>query len=93
MSFILGFSFIIFLAIFTIVLWMVSKRLPPEFALTSIVVMLAGDAVLVGLWYFSLIELVEVIKQFKLGIAAAFCTSAMCRAIFFMLRGNEQFKV
>jgi len=79
-------SFIILLAIFTIVLWLIARRLPKEMALSSMVFMMVGDAVLVGLWYYGLLEIVESIKQFRLGIAGAFCISAMGRSIYFLLQ-------
>ena len=69
---------------------MVAKRLPPEFVLTSIMFMLVGDGVLVGLWYYSLFDTVEILKHFRLGIAGAFATSSMGRAIYFMLSYNEK---
>ena len=89
MSFIIGFSFIILLAIFTIVLCLVSKRLPKEYILSTIVFMMVGDGVLVGLWYYGLLEIVESIKQFKLGISGAFCVSAMGRSIYFLLQNEK----
>ena len=89
MSFIIGFSFIILLSIFTVLLYMIAKRLPPEFLLSSIVILFAGDAVLVGLWYYGLLEIIEVEKHFRLGIAGAFATASMGRAIYFMLSYNE----
>ena len=89
MSFILGFSFIILLSIFTVLLNLVAKRLPNEFALSSISFMIIGDLVLVGLWYYSLLDIVEVKKQFGLGIAGAFCASAMGRSIYFLLINKE----
>jgi len=88
-SFIIGFSFIILLAIFTIVLWLISKRLPQEFILSTVVFMMVGDGVLVGLWYYGLLEIVESIKQFRLGIAGAFCVSAMGRSIYFLLQNEK----
>lgn len=88
MSFIIGFSFIILLAIFTVVLWLIARRLPKEMILSSIVFMMVGDAVLVGLWYYGLLEIVESIKQFRLGIAGAFCISAMGRSIYFLLQSE-----
>jgi hypothetical protein len=88
-SFIIGFSFIILLSIFTIVLWLISKRLPQEFILSSIVFMMVGDGVLVGLWYYGLLDIVESIKQFRLGIAGAFCVSAMGRSIYFLLQNEK----
>lgn len=90
MSFLIGFAFIIFLAIFTVVLWMIARRLPKEFALASITFMMAGDAVLVGLWYFSLVDIVEVVKHFRLGIAGAFTAASMGRSIYFLLMQNGE---
>jgi hypothetical protein len=89
MSFILGFSFIIFLAVFTVLLLLISKRLPAEVALSSVALLILGDLILVGLWYFGLVEIVEVEKHFKLGIAAAFCTASMGRSIYFILKSNS----
>ena len=89
MSFIIGFSFIILLTTFTIVLWLIAKRLPQEFILSSVVFMMVGDGVLVGLWYYGLLEIVESIKQFRLGIAGAFCVSAMGRSIYFLLQNEK----
>ena len=90
MSFLIGFAFIIFLAIFTILLWMIAKRLPKEFALASITFLIAGDAVLVGLWYYSLVDVVEVVKHFRLGIAGAFTAASMGRSIYFLLMQNGE---
>ena len=40
---------------------------------------------LVGLWYFGLVEIVEVVKHFRLGIAGAFCMASFGRSLYFML--------
>ena len=88
MSFIIGFSFVILLAIFTILLCLISKRLPKEYVLSLILFIMVGDGVLVGLWYYGLLEIVESIKQFRLGIAGAFCISAMGRSIYFLLQSE-----
>ncbi len=85
MSFLIGFSFIILLSMFTILLWFIARLLPKEFALTTIALLIFGDAMFVGLWYFSLVDIVEVVKQFKLGIAGAFCAASFGRALYFML--------
>lgn len=85
MNFLIGFSFIFILSIFTFVLYLIAKRLPKEFVFTPVVLMLVGDAVLAGLWYFGLVETVESVKNFRLGIAGAFATTAMTRSIYFML--------
>lgn len=90
MSFIIGFSFIILLALFTVILWMIARRLPKEFALATIAFLMFGDAVLVGLWYFGLLEVIEVEKHFRLGIAGAFATASMGRSIYFLLKGDAE---
>lgn len=89
MSFIIGFSFIILLAMFTVMLWLISKRLPKEFILSSIVFMIIGDGVLVALWYYGIAEIVESVKEFRLGIAGAFCLSAMSRSVYFLLQNEK----
>lgn len=85
MSFLVGFSFIFLLALFTVVLWLIARRLPKEFALANIAFLMCGDGVLVGLWYFGLLEVIEVEKHFRLGIAGAFATGSMGRSIYFLL--------
>lgn len=89
MSFLIGFSFIILLSIFTVLLWFVARLLPKEFALTTIALLIFGDAMLVGLWYFGLVEIVEVVKHFRLGIAGAFCMASFGRSLYFMLSYEE----
>ena len=89
MSFLLGFSFIVLLAVFTVLLCLISKRLPKEYILSLIVFMMVGDGVLVGLWYYGLLEVVDSIKPFRLGISGAFCVSAMGRSIYFLLQNEK----
>ena len=85
MSFIIGFSFILLLAMFTVLLWLIARRIPKEAALVIIAFLIAGDAILVGLWYFGLVEIVEVERHFRLGIGGAFATGSMGRSIYFLL--------
>ena len=89
MSFLLGFSFIVLLLVFTILLCFISKRLPKEFILSTIAFMIIGDGVLVALWYYGIIEIVESVKEFRLGIAGAFCLSAMSRSVYFLLQNEK----
>ena len=89
MSFILGFSFTLPLAMFTFILYIISKRLPKEFIMTSIVVMLAGDATLVSLWYFGLQEIVDNLKLFKLGISTSFMFASFGRSLYFLLNSKH----
>ena len=90
MSFIIGFSIILLLAVFTVLLWLIARRIPKEAALVTIALLIAGDAILVGLWYFGLVEVVEVEKHFRLGIAGAFATGSMGRSIYFLLMQSKE---
>ena len=89
MSFFIGISFAILLALFTVVFYLIARRLPKEFLLAGIVLMFVGDGVLVAIWYYGLIEMIEDIKVFKLGIAASFAIAAFSRSIYFMLNYDE----
>ena len=89
MEFVIGYSFVILLGIFTALLWMIGKRLPKEFALAIVVLMIGGDSILTGLWYFSILDFIDNSKVFRLGIAGAFCTIAFGRAFYFMLAEDK----
>jgi len=47
-----------------------------------------GDALLAFGWYFGIGEEMTNIKQFRLGIAFAFCATSFGRAIYFMLKSD-----
>ena len=87
MNFLIGLSLVIPLALFTMVLWIISQRLPGEMVLAIIGIMIFGDALLAGGWYFGIGEEVTDMKQFRLGIGFAFCTTSFGRAIYLMLKG------
>tara|TARA_B100000925_G_C21924507_1_gene437436 strand:+ start:380 stop:673 length:294 start_codon:yes stop_codon:yes gene_type:complete len=97
MSFILGFSLVLPLVMFTILLYFISKFVPKEAIQLPILFMCAGDGILVALWFFGLNEIADSYKHFKLGIAASFCFISFGRAIYFMLKfqhdnKNEQIR-
>ena len=87
MNFLIELSLTIPLALFTMVLWIISQRLPGDMVLAIIGIMIFGDALLAGGWYFGIGEEVTDMKQFRLGIGFAFCTTSFGRAIYFMLKG------
>ena len=87
MNFLIGLSLTIPLALFTMVLWIISQRLPGEMVLAIIAIMIFGDALLAGGWYFGIGEEVTDMKQFRLGCGFAFCVTSFGRAIYFMLQG------
>ena len=88
MSFLAGFSLVIALAIFTLLLWLVSVRMPGEMVLVVIGIMIFGDALLAGIWYYGIGEEVSNLEKFRLGIGFAFCTTSFGRALYFMLKGK-----
>lgn len=88
MNFLTGLSLVIPLALFTTVLWIISRRLPGEFVLAIISIMIFGDALLAGGWYFGLGQEVTDMKQFRLGCGFAFCVTSFGRAIYFMLKSD-----
>lgn len=92
MNFLVGVSLTIPLAIFTIVLWLLKERLPKEMTIALIGIMLFGDGLLAGGWYFGLGEEVTNMEQFRLGCGFAFCVTSFGRAIYFMLKGYLDFE-
>ena len=88
MSFLTGLFFIVLLLLFTVVVLLLSKKVPKEAALVPIVFLIVGDAILVGLYYYGLVDIVENVKKFKVGIAGAFAVSSLGRAIYLLL--NEK---
>jgi len=88
MSFLIGFSLVLPLVIFTILLYFLSKFAPKEAAQLPILFMFMGDGLLVALWYYGLYEIVDSYKHFKLGISGSFCFISFGRAIYFMIQFN-----
>ena len=88
MSFLIGFSIVILLSLFTIVLWKLAQKLPGEMILAIIAIMIFGDGLISGLWYYGIGEEVSDMKRFRLGIGFGFCGISFGRALYFMLKGN-----
>ncbi len=89
MSFLAGISFLIPLALFTVILFYLSKFIPKEGVQLPVFLMIAGDGILVALWYFGLREIVETLKEFRLGIGLSFVSASFGRSIYFMLQNKE----
>ena len=88
MSFLAGLSLVIPLALFTLVLWIVSQKLPGEMLLAIIGIMIFGDGLIAGLWYFGIGEEMMDMKRFRLGCGFAFCCTSFGRALYFLIKGN-----
>lgn len=89
MSFFMGFGFVGLLFMFTIFLYMLYKRIPSEYIQSLIVLMFVGDGVLVGMWYYGLLDFIDNERIFRLGIGLAFCIGAFSRSLFFMLKSEK----
>lgn len=89
MSFLTGILFVIPLALFTVILFYLSKFVPKEAVQLPIFFMIAGDGILVALWYFGLREVVETLKEFRLGIGLSFVTSSFGRSIYLMIMSKD----
>ena len=89
MTFLIGFSFVIALAVYTVMLWLISKRISKEFMTALIALLVVGDGILLALWYYIGKDFVEVLREFELGIGAAFASAAFGRALFFWLQDRD----
>ena len=89
MSFLAGILFLIPIALFTIILLYLSKFVPKEAVQLPIFFMIAGDGILVALWYFGLREIVDTLKEFRLGIGLSFVTTSFGRSIYFMIMNRD----
>ena len=92
MDFLVGFSFIFFLVIFTFLLTKISGIIPKEFAQALIVFMIFGDAIFVAIHYYGIKDIVSNIKEFKLGIAVSFALMSLLRAAYFLIANKSQFE-
>jgi len=90
MSFLLGFSFLVLLSLWTVILHFITKLFTAkEFLLLPIVLMIFGDGIFVGVWYFGLEEIVSDLKNFRLGIGLSFMTCAFGRSLYFMIKNKD----
>ena len=62
---------------------------PKEAVQLPIFFMIAGDGILVALWYFGLREIVDTLKEFRLGIGLSFVTSSFGRSIYLMIMSKD----
>lgn len=89
MSFITGLSFLLLLCLFSVIAFLLIKKLPKEFSSLVVLLLLAGDAILAGMYYYSLLDIVEDVKKFKLGIAGAFAIGSFVRVIYLLLTSEK----
>lgn len=87
MEFLIGFSSIILLVPYFILIAYLLKTLPPEYSLASVGAMLIGDGVIAALIYFTGVDYIESIKVFKLGIASAFMVTTIIKVMYLAMSG------
>ena len=82
MEFLLGFSFIAYVLITTLGAIMLGRiTTNPELSMLPLLLMFAFDGLGATIFYFVGIEIVDSIKIFKLGVAAAFAIGTMLRVV------------
>ena len=85
MDFFIGFGITLLLAAAFGVIILISKLLPKEMALIPIYGMIAIDAVVAAIWYYGMVDLVENVKAFKVGISCSFMFISFAKAIFLVI--------
>ena len=89
MSLLLGFSSIIGLVGLTFVVLSLFEY-TKEFPMALVGVMMIGDLILAGCWYYLGLELVSDVSKFKLGISLSFALMSFGRALAFFLIGKKK---
>ena len=85
MEFFIGLGVLVLLVpFFLLVMWLL-KLLPSEFSFGVVAVMLSGDGILAGLWYYGGSSFVEDIPVFRLGISAAFAIVTIFKVIYLVV--------
>ena len=82
MEFLLGFSFIIYVLVTTMGAIICGKIITnPEYTMLPLLLMFMFDGLGATIFYFVGIEIVNNIRIFKLGVAAAFAIGTMMRVV------------
>jgi hypothetical protein len=89
-EFLIGFSLLLLLLIQTFLVTKITKNLPAEAMMLPLVIMIVVDLFLAGFWFFSMRELFDNVKVFKLGISMAFMVAAFGRATYFYIDGLKE---
>jgi|TARA_R110002167_G_C12239424_1_gene610701 choline-glycine betaine transporter len=82
MEFLLGFSFVIYVLVTTMGAIICGKIITnPEYTMLPLLLMFMFDGLGAAIFYFVGIEIVDNIRIFKLGVAAAFAIGTMMRVV------------
>jgi len=85
MDFLTGFGITLLLSMAFAIIILVSKLLPKEFALLPIYGMIAVDGACAAVWYYGMLDLVENVRAFKVGISCSFMFTSFAKAIFLVI--------
>ncbi len=86
MDFMIGFLFILPLIGLMLGYDLISKLIPKELVISVIYGLILADGVCAAVWYFGIVELMENIKLFKLGMAAAFMGGTVVKVSYFAVK-------
>ena len=86
MEFMIGFLFILPLIGLMLGYDLISKLIPKELVISVIYGLILADGVMAAVWYFGIVELMEKVKLFKLGMAAAFMGGTVVKVSYFAVK-------
>jgi positive regulator of sigma E activity len=86
MEFMIGFLFILPLIGLMLGYDLISKLIPKELVISVIYGLILADGTLAAVWYFGIVELMEKVKLFKLGMAAAFMGGTVVKVSYFAIK-------
>lgn len=86
MEFMIGFLFILPLIGLMLGYDLISKLIPKELVISVIYGLILADGVMAAVWYFGIVELMEKVKLFKLGMAAAFMGGTVVKVSYFAIK-------
>ncbi len=86
MEFMIGFLFILPLIGLMLGYEVLSKYIPREVVVSVIYGLILADGVMAAVWYYGIVEVMENIKLFKLGMAAAFMGGTVVKVSYFAIK-------
>lgn len=86
MDFMIGFLFILPLIGLMLGYEVLSKYIPREVVVSVIYGLILADGVMAAVWYYGIVEVMENIKLFKLGMAAAFMGGTVVKVSYFAIK-------
>ena len=89
MSLLAGLSLVIGLSLLTIVVIQLFDY-TKEFPMALVGVMMIGDLILAGIWYYVGVEFITEVSKFKLGISLSFALMSFARALTFFIQGKKK---